>query len=150
MSVHICHLLVLSLIKLSLLQREKIHRCLMNMHNLRIMELDLTKWDPQPTGALQKILTTELRIFCPSVEFIAFWVGGLASSGHWTEIIGHTITKRDKIFGLSRYGRMCKNHACLASFWHGFIAIKVPSFHVGVCLCVLTGIFIDCIWVNVL
>jgi hypothetical protein len=48
----------------------------MNMHNLRIMELDLTKWDPQPTGALQKILTTELRIFCPSVEFIAFWVGG--------------------------------------------------------------------------
>lgn len=39
------------------------------------MELDITKWDPQPTGALQKIITTELRIFCPSVEIIAIWSG---------------------------------------------------------------------------
>jgi hypothetical protein len=47
----------------------------MGMHNLRVLELDITKWDPQPPPLMQNILTTELRVFCPSVEFIAFWVG---------------------------------------------------------------------------
>jgi hypothetical protein len=45
------------------------------MHNLRVMELDITKWDPQLPAHLQNILAAELRVFCPSAEFIAFWVG---------------------------------------------------------------------------
>lgn len=56
-------------------QRERFHRSLMSFPYLRAMEIDITKWDPQPTGILQKVITTELRMFCPSVEVIAIWVG---------------------------------------------------------------------------
>jgi hypothetical protein len=47
----------------------------MRMHNVRVMELEISKWDPSPLPPLHNILTTELRIYCPTVEFIAFWVG---------------------------------------------------------------------------
>jgi len=55
--------------------RERFHRSLMSIPDLRAMEIDITKWDPQPTGILQKVITTELRMFSPLVEIIAIWVG---------------------------------------------------------------------------
>lgn len=54
----------------------------MNMHHLRVIELQVTKWEPQPVGAIQMVLAAELRIFRPSLVLVAFWVGN--SRFHWT------------------------------------------------------------------
>lgn len=55
--------------------RSMIHDALWAMHHLRDLELDVTRWSPVPTGLLQRMLTTELHIFCPSIEHIIFRTG---------------------------------------------------------------------------
>ncbi|KIJ60312.1 hypothetical protein HYDPIDRAFT_99133 [Hydnomerulius pinastri MD-312] len=53
----------------------RFHRALMAMHQLRMLEVDVTSWTPQPTGMLQRGLAAEIRIYCPSIEHICFWAG---------------------------------------------------------------------------
>ncbi|KAH7927644.1 hypothetical protein BV22DRAFT_260734 [Leucogyrophana mollusca] len=53
----------------------RFHRALMVMYKLRTLELDIARWSPQPTGALQRALTTELRVYRPSLECVCFWIG---------------------------------------------------------------------------
>lgn len=52
-----------------------IHDSLLAMHHLRDLELDVTRWSPLPTGLLQRMLTTELHIYCPSIEHVIFRAG---------------------------------------------------------------------------
>ncbi|KAF9220524.1 hypothetical protein BS17DRAFT_316837 [Gyrodon lividus] len=51
----------------------RFHRALMAMHQLRVLEVDVTSWTPQPTGILQRALAAELHIYSPSIEYICFW-----------------------------------------------------------------------------
>lgn len=46
------------------------------MHQLHILEVSTAAWTPQPTGPQQRILASDIRIYCPSVEYICFWSGG--------------------------------------------------------------------------
>ncbi|KIK98531.1 hypothetical protein PAXRUDRAFT_133987 [Paxillus rubicundulus Ve08.2h10] len=53
----------------------RFHRALMGVNQLRILEVDVTSWTPQPTGILQRALAAEIRIYCPSIEYICFGAG---------------------------------------------------------------------------
>lgn len=45
----------------------------MRMHELRVLEINITNWEPQLLGPFQKVLVSELRIYCPSIQRIAIW-----------------------------------------------------------------------------
>jgi len=45
------------------------------MHYLRFIELDVSRWNPQPNTAAQRALASELRVYCPSIRFLIFWAG---------------------------------------------------------------------------
>lgn len=53
----------------------RFHRALMAVNQLRILEVDVTSWTPQPTGILQRVFAAEIRIYCPSIEYICFGAG---------------------------------------------------------------------------
>ncbi|KAG1739450.1 uncharacterized protein EDB91DRAFT_1053866 [Suillus paluster] len=56
--------------------RSVIHDALLAMHNLRDLEVDVSRWSPLPnTSSLQRMLTTELHIYCPSIEHIILRTG---------------------------------------------------------------------------
>ncbi|KAG1810894.1 uncharacterized protein BJ212DRAFT_1278610 [Suillus subaureus] len=56
--------------------RSMIHDALLAMHNLRDLEVDVSRWSPLPnTGSLQRMLATELHTYCPSIEHIIFRTG---------------------------------------------------------------------------
>lgn len=39
-----------------------------------MLEFELSTWMPLPTGALQRILVTELHTFCPSLRAVSLWL----------------------------------------------------------------------------
>lgn len=39
-----------------------------------MLEFELSTWTPLPTGALQRILVTELHTFCPSLRAVSLWL----------------------------------------------------------------------------
>ncbi|KAI6041427.1 hypothetical protein EDC04DRAFT_2565716 [Pisolithus marmoratus] len=52
------------------------YRALLSMHQLRVLEVNTAAWTPQPTGIQQRILASEIRVYCPSIEYVCFWTGG--------------------------------------------------------------------------
>ncbi|KAI5989003.1 hypothetical protein EDD15DRAFT_2285748 [Pisolithus albus] len=52
------------------------YRALLSMHQLRMLEVSTAAWTPQPTGIQQRILASEIRVYCPSIEYVCFWTGG--------------------------------------------------------------------------
>ncbi|KAI0727139.1 hypothetical protein C8Q72DRAFT_886838 [Fomitopsis betulina] len=54
--------------------RQEIHRCLMRCYKLEMLELDVTAWSPQPIEAYQRMLSAELRTFCPRIAYVGFWI----------------------------------------------------------------------------
>lgn len=72
----------------------------MAMHQLRMLEVDVTSWIPKPTGALQRALAAELRIYSPSIEYICFWAG--ATRTLWAvdgnDCVHHTETVQNAQF----------------------------------------------------
>ncbi|CCL99768.1 uncharacterized protein FIBRA_01790 [Fibroporia radiculosa] len=64
----------LGTISYPMMDRHDIHRCLVPMRNLEIIDLDLTAWMPPPIDIFQRMLATELRTFCPSLNYILFWM----------------------------------------------------------------------------
>jgi len=51
------------------------HDALMAMHQLRVLEVDITSWAPPATGILQRAIAAEIRIYSPLIEYICFWAG---------------------------------------------------------------------------
>lgn len=55
----------------------------MRMHYLSSIELDIGKWAPAPNiPAGQRVLAGELRMFCPSIKTVVFWMG--STKVRWT------------------------------------------------------------------
>ena len=53
------------------------------MHYLSSIELDLGRWTPAPNvPAGQRALAGELKMFCPSVKTVVFWLG--STRARWT------------------------------------------------------------------
>lgn len=68
------------------LQRHRLHRCLMHMHHLHSVEVDISRWPGGPgssTPAVQRLLADELRVYCPSLRLIVFWLSP-ATRVRWT------------------------------------------------------------------
>lgn len=48
----------------------------MKLNQLQVLEVEASHWDPQPShAAAQRVLASELRIFCPSLRLVVFWIG---------------------------------------------------------------------------
>jgi hypothetical protein len=56
-------------------QRHDFFQNLMGMHNLKSIELDVTKWQPSPVvPGGQRALASELQTYCPSIQLVTFWL----------------------------------------------------------------------------
>lgn len=62
--------------------RHEFHASLLRLHYLRTIELDVTRWVPQPILTSQRALATEIKTFCPTIRTVAFWMG--ATRFKWT------------------------------------------------------------------
>ncbi|TFK38945.1 hypothetical protein BDQ12DRAFT_630043 [Crucibulum laeve] len=69
-------LIHLGLLPLPVHHRHKFHHCLMDMHSLRSIELDIARWTPPPPTIAQRALAAELKIYCPTICTVTFWIGG--------------------------------------------------------------------------
>ncbi len=62
---------------------------LMNMPALEVLEVDVTRWEPQPPEWMQRPIFLGFHIFAPSLRHVIFWVGPtrvswyLPSNGDW-------------------------------------------------------------------
>ncbi|KAG5643828.1 hypothetical protein DXG03_009605 [Asterophora parasitica] len=54
--------------------RHDMHHALMYMHNLKSIHLDVVAWAPHPNLAAQRALAAELKIYCPSIRHVVFWI----------------------------------------------------------------------------
>ncbi|KAH8989567.1 hypothetical protein EDB92DRAFT_1799560 [Lactarius akahatsu] len=54
--------------------RTAVHEALIRFEALLMLEFELGTWMPLPTGALQRILVTELHTFCPSLRTVSLWL----------------------------------------------------------------------------
>ncbi|TFK48852.1 hypothetical protein OE88DRAFT_1646942 [Heliocybe sulcata] len=68
------HLHHLGAIPLPIMNRTPIHRALTRFPYLRVLEIDLQAWLPQPPEHLQRTLASELRVYCPTLEVVAMWL----------------------------------------------------------------------------
>lgn len=67
------------------------------MHRLRIIELDVARWNPLPNPlAVQRVLADELRVFCPSLLVIVFWVGS-TTRVRWS--VNETDSEEAQLYG---------------------------------------------------
>ncbi|RDB15335.1 hypothetical protein Hypma_004824 [Hypsizygus marmoreus] len=70
-------LLHVGLFPLPLMNRHKLHRSLISMRYLRSIHVDITHWAPHhPAPPAQRALAAELRVFCPSIRHVVFWIHG--------------------------------------------------------------------------
>jgi len=57
----------------------------MRMHCLQTIELDVGRWNPPPNSKqAQRVLVGELRLFCPSLNLVMFWMGNTRSRWTWS------------------------------------------------------------------
>ena len=56
-------------------QPDALNVCLMNLPALEVLEVDLTRWEPQPPEWMHRPLLLGFRIFAPSLQQVIFWVG---------------------------------------------------------------------------
>ncbi|KAI0642862.1 hypothetical protein C8Q79DRAFT_928699 [Trametes meyenii] len=65
-----------------------LHRALMKLPALTVIELDVTRWSSPPAEHFQRIFILELRVFSASLQHVVFWIGQhrfhwYARDGHW-------------------------------------------------------------------
>ncbi|RDX48739.1 hypothetical protein OH76DRAFT_1351669 [Lentinus brumalis] len=52
-----------------------IHRCLMQLPALEVIEFDITRWEPAPwQETFQRVVLLEFRTYCPSLQQVVFWI----------------------------------------------------------------------------
>ncbi|KAI0369436.1 hypothetical protein BV20DRAFT_364977 [Pilatotrama ljubarskyi] len=75
-SVYASNLRYLGILPLPAKLREwnLIHRCLMKLPALTAIELDVSHWEPRPNEHFQRAILLELRIFCPTLLHVVFWI----------------------------------------------------------------------------
>ncbi|THH09489.1 hypothetical protein EW146_g8672, partial [Bondarzewia mesenterica] len=56
-------------------QRSGLHAHLLSFTALSSLEVDLTRWLPQPSAPLQRVVATELRMYCPTLQVFIVWYG---------------------------------------------------------------------------
>ncbi|EMD39481.1 hypothetical protein CERSUDRAFT_121752 [Gelatoporia subvermispora B] len=52
--------------------RVPFRRCLMQLHSLENIEVDVSRWDPPPSEPFQRMIAAELRVYCPTLRRVIF------------------------------------------------------------------------------
>lgn len=47
----------------------------MKLRALEMIELEVTRWEPHPHETFQRALALELRMYCPTLRQVVFWLG---------------------------------------------------------------------------
>ena len=47
----------------------------MNMHALETLEVDVTRWEPQPPEWMHRPILLGFHVFAPSLNQVIFWIG---------------------------------------------------------------------------
>ncbi|KAM5541202.1 hypothetical protein V8D89_005131 [Ganoderma adspersum] len=88
-SVFASSLRYLGVLPLSCTELDALNGCLMNMHALETLEVDVTRWEPQPSEWMHRPILLGFHIFAPSLTQVIFWIGPtrvswyLPSDGDW-------------------------------------------------------------------
>ncbi|KAJ8496282.1 hypothetical protein ONZ51_g1198 [Trametes cubensis] len=73
-SVLASQLRYLGLLRLPMMREwDLLHRSLMKLSVLVMLEVEVTQWDPAPNEGLQRMILHEFRVFCPSLQQVVFW-----------------------------------------------------------------------------
>ena len=57
------------------LQLDALNGCLMNMPALEVLEVDVTRWEPQPPEWMHRPILLGFHVFAPSLNQVIFWIG---------------------------------------------------------------------------
>ncbi|KAH9849488.1 hypothetical protein C2E23DRAFT_888202 [Lenzites betulinus] len=68
-----------------------LYHCLMKLSALALLELDVAHLEPRPNENMQRVILHELRIFCPTLQQVVYWIGQhrfqwLCRDGQWQAI----------------------------------------------------------------
>ncbi|GLB45335.1 hypothetical protein LshimejAT787_2100950 [Lyophyllum shimeji] len=69
------NLVYLGLIPLPPIHRHDFYHSLLKMHSLRCIQLDVLAWSPHPNIHAQRAIAIEMRVYCPSIHHVVFWIG---------------------------------------------------------------------------
>ncbi|THH31613.1 hypothetical protein EUX98_g2594 [Antrodiella citrinella] len=83
-----------------------IHRHLLKLHNLQCIAFDVSHLEPAPIEVMQRTLTLEMHIYCPSLHRVVFWFGPqinlwIYHQQVWTSTGLHQFTHADDHLWLS-------------------------------------------------
>jgi len=65
-------------------QRTRFLQYLTRFTHLRLLEVDISNWNPHPIANFQRIFATELRMAVPTLHYITFWIEGDRWHWHWS------------------------------------------------------------------
>ncbi|KAI0738837.1 hypothetical protein C8Q80DRAFT_1222163 [Daedaleopsis nitida] len=65
----------LGVLQISFHDLPAVHRVLMKLPALEMIELDVSRWDPHPHETFQRMIALDLRIYCPTLRQAVFWLG---------------------------------------------------------------------------
>ncbi|KAI1789942.1 hypothetical protein LXA43DRAFT_536296 [Ganoderma leucocontextum] len=91
-SVFASNLRYLGVLPLPSTESSALNRCLMNMHALEVLEVDVTRWEPQPPEWMHRPVLLGFRIYAPSLQQVIFWIGPtrvswyLSHDGDWQSV----------------------------------------------------------------
>ncbi|PIL34866.1 hypothetical protein GSI_02653 [Ganoderma sinense ZZ0214-1] len=91
-SVFASTLRYLGVLPLSCTEPDALNGCLMNMHALEVLEVDVTRWEPQPPEWMHRPILLGFHMFAPSLNQVVFWVGSarvlwyLPHDGDWQRV----------------------------------------------------------------
>jgi hypothetical protein len=57
----------------------------MQLHYLRSIQLDITRWTPHPVPPAQRALAAELKMYCPTIKYVTFWINDTRFRWHFLQ-----------------------------------------------------------------
>ena len=57
------------------MQLPAVYRCFMKLPKLEFVEVNVTRWNPQPHEQFQRMLVLDMHIYCAALHQVVFWLG---------------------------------------------------------------------------
>ena len=77
------------------MQLPAVYRCFMKLPKLEFVEVNVTRWNPQPHELFQRMLVLDMQIYCTMLRQVVFWIGQRrvhwyrARDGEWACVQQH-------------------------------------------------------------
>ncbi|KLO11795.1 hypothetical protein SCHPADRAFT_876391 [Schizopora paradoxa] len=76
-------------------QRTRFLQYLNRFTHLRLLEVDISNWNPHPIANFQRIFATELRMAVPTLHYTTFYIEGDRWFWHWSTTNAQQFQRRD-------------------------------------------------------